>query len=207
MSSMPETFRRHTFVWLSEEASGSIVLESGDPALLRDWIAKMRPLIVRRPCLSPDGNEVFLGVALPGKRRLACRAPRAAVLRTALPPLLGDCDLHFETLVALRAIAPDLRVFGSHAWQHLTGLPYVTESSDIDLLALIDSPEEWERFCTAMSALPLPTTPRLDLEVVLLGDASFSWREFLASETQILLKSSSAVWLESKSRVSALLHD
>jgi len=109
--------------------------------------------------------------------------------------------------VALRAIAPDLRVFGSHAWQNLTGLPYVTESSDIDLLALIDSPEEWERFCTAMSALPLPTTPRLDLEVVLLGDASFSWREFLASETQILLKSSSAVWLESKSRVSALLHD
>jgi phosphoribosyl-dephospho-CoA transferase len=204
---MPETFRRHTLVWLREGASASVVEESGDPALLHDWIAEERPLIVRRPCLSPDGSEVFLGLALPGKQRLACRAPRAAVLRRALPPLLSDCALPFDTLGPLMARVPALRVFGSHAWQHLTGLCYVTDSSDIDLLALIDSLEAWEEFCTAMCGLPLPIAPRLDLEVVFRGDASFSWREFHASEGKVLLKSNSRVWLESKDRVVSLLHE
>jgi len=99
-----------------------------------------------------------------------------------------------------------LRMFGSHAWQHLTGLSYVTENSDIDLLASIDSPAEWDNFRRMMNGMRWPDSPRIDLEVVFRGDASFQWREFASPGSEVLIKSNHRVWLEPKDRVEALLH-
>lgn len=96
-----------------------------------------------------------------------------------------------------------LRLFGSHAWQELTGLPYVTPASDIDLLADIASLAEWQRFLSL--AITLPASPRVDLEVIFQGDASFSWREFLGPSGDILIKSNRRVWLEHKAHLPALL--
>lgn len=185
--------RRHAFVRLEKDAWEFASADSGDPATLRDWLAHGRPLIVRRPCLTEDGQNVFLGLALPGKRRLAYQVPMKTISSVESPPLWRG-----EFLAALTP-----RLFGSHAWQELTGLPYVTETSDVDLLVDIASFDEWQHLLFLDPGLP--EVPRMDLEIVLKGDASFHWKEYLAPGEDILIKSNRHVWLERKDRLATLL--
>jgi phosphoribosyl-dephospho-CoA transferase len=195
----PELFRRHAFVWLKEGAE-AFPDSSGDAEVLHDWIGQGLPLIVRRPCVS-DAGEIFLGLSLPGKHRIACRAPRISVHRIESPPLCSECGVEIH---GLSDCGVPIRVFGSRAWQHLTELSYIREDSDIDLLAEVESREVWRSFLTALQSLALPDSPRLDLEVVFQGDASFSWREFTSSGEKMLVKSNRSVWLQSKDRVEEL---
>lgn len=97
------------------------------------------------------------------------------------------------------------RLFGSHAWQELTGLPYVTATSDIDLLIDVGSAGAWRDFLS-QNREPIAEAPvRLDVEVIFRGDASFSWREYLGPSDKILIKSNHAVWLEPKDQLENLL--
>lgn len=188
-------FRRHAFVRLAENAWREATPESGDINVLREWIAAGRPLIVRRPCLSDDGQEVFLGLALPGKKRMAFRVSVASVQSIEPPPVWDD--------EAVRCPGFVFRLYGSRAWELLTGLSYVTPESDLDLLVDIDSLAGWGGFLSA--GLRLPAQPRVDLEVIFRGDASFSWREYLGPAGDILIKSNCRVWLERKDRLADLL--
>lgn len=163
--------------------------------MLREWIANGRPLIVRRPCLSDDEKEVFLGLSLPGKRRMAFRVPVGSVRSVEPPPVWTGGVIGGTGVV--------FRLYGSRAWELLTGLSYVTPESDLDLLVDIGSLAEWESFLA--SGLQLPARPRVDLEVIFCGDASFSWREYLSSAGDILIKSNRRVWLERKDRLATLL--
>jgi len=188
----PDAFRRHVFARLAKDAWRHAVPETGGLATLRDWIARGHPLIVRRPCRSDDGGEVFLGLALPGRRRLSYRVRTADVLSLEPPPLWTGGDfLPFRP-----------RLFGSHAWQELTGLEYITPTSDVDLFLDIGSLAEWRMFCTQQTTFP---PPRIDLEIVFRGDAAFSWREFLGPAKDLLLKSNRRVWLEPRDQLDGFL--
>lgn len=187
------TLHRHAFVWLDSSAAL--------PALLREWIEQGHPLVVRRPCLSPDGNNACLGLALPpfrGKRRVPFELPRDVIRKVSEPPIWSECaTISYETIRPFHEAATAgevaLRTFGSHAWQHLTGLAYVTEHSDIDLLMFLESRASWHSVRKTLSQHALP--PGIDLEIVLKRDASFSWREFAGTGQSLLFKGNSTVWL------------
>ncbi len=208
----PERFHRHAFV--SFAPSGSIsASDSETNGLLQDWLENDRPLVVRRPCLSPDGTRISAGLALPPsphKCRLAFELLRSAVRDVALPPLWEDCAARkIDSLAPIRAAAEaggiGLRTFGSHAWQHLTGLPYVNEESDIDLLLFVSSPQIWEIIRSKLEQTGPGFPPGIDLEIVLNGDASFSWREFSSTPRRLLYKGNSRVWLGDKSDIDGIL--
>lgn len=188
-------FRRHAFVRLAENAWREATPEGGDIDVLREWIANGRPLIVRRPCLSDDGLEAFLGLALPGKKRMAFRVPVAGVESIEAPPVWDGEEIRSPGFV--------FRLYGSRAWELLTGLSYVTPDSDLDLLVDIDSPQAWQSFLSA--DVQMPAYPRVDLEVIFCGDAAFSWREYLGPAEDILIKSNRRIWLERKNRLAKLL--
>ena len=193
------TLHRHTFVWLDSSASL--------PALLREWIELGHPLVVRRPCLSPDGKNACLGLALPpsrGKYRIPFELPREAIRKVSEPPLWTECETISNEPVrpfheAANAAGVALRTFGSHAWQHLTGLNYVTEHSDIDLLIFLESRTSWDAVRGSLSQIA--HAPGIDLEIVLKSDASFSWREFSGTGQSLLFKGNSTVWLGEKTDV------
>jgi len=187
-------FRRHAFVRLAEGAWCEATPEGGDVEVLREWVAHGRPLIVRRPCLSDEGLEVYLGLALPGKKRMAFRVPVAGI-KSIEPPPVWEGE-------GIRASGFVFRLYGSRAWELLTGLPYVTPDSDLDLLVDIDSSADWMSFLSA--DLRLPDELRVDLEVIFSGDASFSWREYLGPAEDILIKSNRRVWLERKNHLATL---
>lgn len=195
---------RHAFVWLD---SSSAEL----PALLREWIGQHRPLVVRRPCLSPDGKNACLGLALPpslGKNRVPFELPRELIRKVSGPPLWSDCATISDVAArpfheAAAAGGAELRTFGSHAWQHLTGLQYVTEHSDIDLLIFLESQASWDAVRKKLAPFALP--PGIDLEIVVANDASFSWREYSGPQPSLLFKGNSSVWSGGKDDVDSYL--
>jgi phosphoribosyl-dephospho-CoA transferase len=174
-------------------------------------------MIVRRPCISEDGKFVYVGLSLPPdpvKRRLAFRLPFSSLANVVEPPLWTECAEAFSgnserlspILSAIETAKLPLQTFGSYAWQHFTGLSYVSPRSDIDLIVPIHRREDWGRFRQLMSETQ-KTDQRIDLEIILNGDASFHWREFEAPGSRLLFKGNRSVWLGDKSDVEALLHE
>ena len=77
-----------------------------------------------------------------GKRRVAVAVPLRAIAKVAPPPRLADVvdaspapwrEPLSQLVRRARAIRTEFTVFGSLAWQFLTGLRYVTIGSDLDL--------------------------------------------------------------------------
>jgi phosphoribosyl-dephospho-CoA transferase len=201
----PERFHRHAFVWFQQDVAAHAEFPDGQPAdpkdILHEWLQQGRPLVVRRPCLTPDA--VCVGLSLPPcphKRRLAWVLPRSSVLEVAEPPLWKeDAAGAAEPIrAAAEAAGVKLRMFGSHAWEHLTGLPYVTKTSDIDLLLFLKTRASWKKIREDLEQVTWPSAPRIDLEIVLNNDASFSWKEYAQAAPRLLFKGNSRVWMGKK---------
>ncbi|MBM5577791.1 malonate decarboxylase holo-[acyl-carrier-protein] synthase [Burkholderia pseudomallei] len=140
---------RHTLVRVRAQAWPALLAAHGGIGTLpfvRDWAARGWPLIVRRR--SPCDAGVPLGLPLPpsaGKRRVALAAAREQIDSACALPTLADVGRQAPpawrpTLARLRALADahrvDCRVFGSLAWQTLTGLRYLSDESDLDVLLM-----------------------------------------------------------------------
>jgi phosphoribosyl-dephospho-CoA transferase len=79
-----------------------------------------------------------------------------------------------STLLALDVEAV---VYGSFGWQQLTGLDYLREGSDIDLLLQVASPEQADAAVAALHASGIES-PRLDGELVFPDGSAVAWREW-----------------------------
>jgi phosphoribosyl-dephospho-CoA transferase len=80
---------------------------------------------------------------------------------------------------ALQACGTSPRVPGSFGWQHLTGLPYVRSTSDIDLTIAVQDAHQADAVVALLQAWP-EKGPRLDGELVFVEDAAIAWREWQA---------------------------
>jgi phosphoribosyl-dephospho-CoA transferase len=221
MSFTPERLRRHSFAWITDSGSPVKFAEGEAPenevVYLRSWLDRGRPVIIRRPCISEDGKSVYVGLSLPPdplKRRLSFRLPFSSLAKVVEPPLWTECAEGFSEssemarpiLAVIESAKLPLQTFGSYAWQRYTGLSYVTPRSDIDLIVPISRRDDWRRFRQLMSESQ-KTDHRVDLEIILNGDASFHWREFETPGTRLLYKGNRSVWMGNKSDVEALLHE
>ena len=104
-------------------------------------------------------------------------------------------------LAASAGLAP--RVFGSAMWQHVTGLPYLHERSDLDLLWDIppglDPAPVVAQLVAALQALDAGPGPRLDGEIVLDRARAANWRELVpGAAREVLVKTDTAVTLMSR---------
>jgi hypothetical protein len=75
------------------------------------------------------------------------------------------------------SVTPEHLLRHSFAWFIDSG------TSDVDLIVPIDHRDVWRRFRQLMSESQ-KTDHRVDLEIILNGDASFHWREFEAPGTR-----------------------
>ncbi len=149
------------------------------------WAAAGRPLIVRRKAPS-DGAEVPLGLPLPpaaGKRRIALALPERS-LEPVSPPQILDCIdaappcweptlREVARIGTAHGIGP--RPFGALLWQRLTGLAYLHDGSDLDLLWPCAGPVS-PGLLADIAALDAGAPMRIDGEI-LLGAAGVQWRE------------------------------
>jgi phosphoribosyl-dephospho-CoA transferase len=217
-------FSRHDLVWLSPEGWKAVVAQApaADVEAIELWRRKDWPAIVRRSDVgtaesaTATAGTVSLGIALQPngegiKRRIAMRAQLAHVTRRipALPLRDALCAAPAAWLPALDALnsdLPGLRVYGSLALQALTGLRYLTESSDIDLLASPLTTAELaaaiELLATHAAGLPL------DGEIVFPDGGAVAWKEWrnaTRDKARVLVKSIDAVRLADTASLLATL--
>lgn len=155
---------------------------------LRHWAERGLPLVVARQ----QGDEgIAMGLSAPrdwGHRRIALRVPHAEVLFFDEFPNLAQLVTQLphsarlparQLVIALQACGATARVYGSHGWQHLTGLQHVREGSDLDVWVGVGSNAQADAVAAALNAFTAPCR-RLDGELVFDGDAAVAWREWLA---------------------------
>jgi phosphoribosyl-dephospho-CoA transferase len=215
-----DLYRRHDWVYLPDDWRRSLAapLAGEDEDALARWSEKGRPLVVARRQDGDAPDLLRLGLALPGKRRVGVALPMEAVALRRRPPFFLDVvdngaalwpEAMRELAGVISRVAPEMRVFGSFAWQFFSADPamiYVTRNSDIDLLltpahgaqlaAWIALLQNFESRCPA---------PRLDGEIALPGGDFVAWREFAARPKKILVQGADHVSLRPIDDIDALL--
>jgi phosphoribosyl-dephospho-CoA transferase len=95
--------------------------------------------------------------------------------------------MHARTGQALHDLSASLcalgvrsRVYGSHGWQLLTGLPCVHASSDIDLWSAVTDAAHADAVASALQACSTLGAPRLDGELLFPDGRAVAWREWQA---------------------------
>jgi len=207
--------RRHALVWLAPQAPWQ-VLTPGADARLRAWAEARLPFVVARRDPVTDGDQLRLGVPLPlaeQRRRLSLRIEPGHVLRTTPPPALAEVTEGLpapwrDEVRLLLADTRDLdvppRVFGSFAWQHLTGLLYLRASSDLDLLWEVEDHAQADRLATRMQRWEREHRLRIDGELRFPGERAVSWREYASGAARVMVKTGDACWLSPRDALLSL---
>jgi len=211
---------RHELVWLTaqgwKEAAASV--RPGDLRSLALWERQGWPAVVRRRDVGAPGHVVSLGIALPPsgadapKERIGLRADAAHVQRRL--PALGLAEAMAAAPAAWRPALDELagagvalRAYGSLALQAITGLPYLTSASDIDLLLAPGSRAELDAGIGLLSRYA-ETLP-LDGEVVFPSGEAVAWKEWrdAAPRSRVLVKTIDAVRLAERAALLATLEE
>ena len=200
-------FSRHDLAWLTPRGWEGAC--AGAPAGAREAIASWGragwPAIVTRAPAGLGPGQLALGIALPpraadgSKPRIALTTDASDIERISPAMPLADAikaaPAAWQTaLVALdqetRSAGCALRVYGSLAFQALTGQACVTASSDIDLLLHPATALDYLH-ALALLARHARVLP-LDGEIVFGGGQAVAWKELAVSpqgQARVLAKS------------------
>ncbi|MET4204427.1 MULTISPECIES: malonate decarboxylase holo-[acyl-carrier-protein] synthase [unclassified Bradyrhizobium] len=201
---MVEPLARHSMVKVSTTGWAAAMgryPELASESIVAGWAQAGRPLIVRRPTCGDVAGMIPLGLPLPpshSKRRIAVSLAATDIVASAPPPLLADvaaaAPAHWRaTIDLLLQLLPETRTFGSLAWQHLTGLPYLTDSSDLDLLWPLAAASRAKTLPSDIAGIAKQAPMRLDGEIM--GPAGgVQWRELTGTDKdEVLVKTPAGV--------------
>ena len=179
--------------WIRPECRAEVAAQVTDGEIhmqVAAWLESDRPLVVARQPGSMVPDTISLGLALPpaqGKRRIALSVAAHDIARHTRPLLFADTITHApaewqpalaELHDAAINIDIELRVFGSLAWQALSGLPYLTPRSDIDLLWHARSQAQLQQGIELLARWEQSSGLRADGEVLFGASSAVSWREW-----------------------------
>jgi phosphoribosyl-dephospho-CoA transferase len=211
---MPASVVRHDLVWLDPVRESEFEVEGRHRLAVSGWVAAGWPAVATRRGDGARDGMVWLGIPLPPSRgtiRIALRAPADAVLRVQpalrLAEVIGSAPAERRAALAdLHAAAGEagtlLRVHGSLAWQHLTGEPYMTADSDLDLL--LEAESRWQ-LSAALRMLQLwekRTGLVADAEIRL-PVGGVAWRELASGAAQLLVKQEQGVAMVARGELPA----
>lgn len=203
MPAAPDTgnLARHDLVRVAPASWPAILagyLQLPDEPLLADWAERDRPLVVRRiGCAERRcAGLVPLGVCLPPSskmRRIAVQVPAVAICSVSPPPRLADlvpsAPLAWRaTIDRLLELDAGARVYGSLAWQHATGLGYLSATSDLDLLWRCTAGSSCEALLAGIAAIERQAPMRIDGEVMAADGGAVHWRELQSGAAEVLVK-------------------
>lgn len=203
---------RHSWVWLSPGAwqEASHALQPAEQAVCREWQAKDWPLVVRRQIAAP--GQVGVGLGLPPnpasgqKSKISMSCELTGIVRQQSPLLLrqalGSAPQAWQAGLtaldqALAAQGIEVEVYGSLAWQTMTGREYLHGDSDIDLSVPLASRAQLEAAGEILKAAKLP----LDGELLFPMQQAVAWKEWFQSDAERVLVKQEQAYLCPRERL------
>lgn len=214
--------RRHDLVYLRPDAIWSSPCAAAGSPLWQAagaWLAAGRPLVAAR---QPPGTAgVLLGLTLPlaqQRQRLSILVEAAAITHcrppltvdACLPRLSADqaAPLH-ELAGRAQACGAGLGVYGSLAWEAVSGESYRHAGSDLDLICDVSNPAQFAALLAALHCAAERLPCRLDGEIRFPDGNAVAWREIVANLAQpaaaVLVKGPQAVGLRPLASLTATL--
>ncbi|MGE8209296.1 MAG: malonate decarboxylase holo-[acyl-carrier-protein] synthase [Stenotrophomonas rhizophila] len=193
---------RNALVRVHPAAWKALIQSRGDltgDVLIEQWASRHWPLVVRRSMPGEVGG-IPVGLPLPpsaGKRRIALQLKTEDIESIAAMPRLIEVmtaapDAWSSTLLALLKIEDRFHIqthlVGSLAWQCLTGLHYLTESSDIDLTWSLPRRSCLATLRSELGNVDKDAPMRVDGELVRADGAGVNWRELDDDTAEVLVK-------------------
>ena len=189
--------RRHALLRVDPSSWPRVLERAGAQAVLAQWAVQGWPLIVRR--YLPDETRQVIPVAAPLPPLPTPPAPstrrqglslqlfdgevREVMDAVELPAALAAAPVAWRPVMRTLASlgeecgsAPLL--YGSLLWQLLTGMPYVTARSDLDLSWRVHSLPQAQSLIAGLVRIERTSPMRLDGELVLPDGGSIAWREY-----------------------------
>ena len=175
-------------------------------AIVQDWISGGLPLVIARQSGYQNGKtaQIAMGLTLPpkdGSLRIGCLLHTDDILQVCPPTPLLACipSLPLRLVMPLLALAQDLQsigiealVYGSIAWQTISGLEYLHAESDIDLLSEVDTPEQLHDLIAILKKNSALLNNRLDGEIRFPDGSAVAWLELATalndSTAELLVK-------------------
>ena len=208
---------RHWLVWLKPNSVYSHKHEMSD--LIKEWIKKDYPFVCARfdPaklntlnlgfCPKQNGTDKPLRVSLKtGFENIAsCRPP---LLLSEVIEALAEKNFVSLKVLLTNLHSADLsesRVFGSFAWQSITGKQYVNNNSDLDLILNINSIEDACLANDIISEWENRFEINIDCELKFPNGNCSSIKEFFSTSKQILVKNKDNVEIIFKKEIYDLL--
>ena len=205
-------FSRHDLIWLTGSGWDAALRRAvpGQHAAIEQWRRADWPAVVRRADATLAPGRLSLGIPLPPspdgvKGRIALDAAHGDVERHSAPLALVDAARaapeRWRPLLDVLASSMALRAYGSLAMQAITRQPYLTLTSDIDLLFLPSDAQTLQAGLALLEqhAAGLP----LDGEIVFPSGAAVAWKEWIGAagdgagktDARVLVKDAGAVRL------------
>ena len=200
---------RHARVWLDRATWRSALtapLEADGMAALDGWIDAGRAVVARRrEC---PGAALTLAVALPlaaDRLRIGFAVDPRVVVRIAPPLTLAETIASAPAdwrapLTALHDrgmhIGTTFRVYGSLAWQAISGEACVRAGSDVDLLWTAASVDDVDRVLALLADWEAVGPLRADGELLLPDGDAIAWRELTRPTERVLVKHQDRVSLQ-----------
>jgi len=210
--SVPEAMRRHDLVYLHAGAAFTTPCAEEGGLLwqaARDWIDQGRPLVAARQ--SGDEAFVLLGWSLPlkyARKRLTIHVEPSAISEVRPPLGITQCLTDQPASVADVLLALDeqirlsgarLGVFGSLAWEALSGEAYRHADSDFDVISDVSDAVQLETALASLAQARMSLACRLDGELRFPDGNAVAWLELSeASRTagkKVLVKGEKAIEL------------
>lgn len=217
--------RRHDLAYLYPAPEYRLLSPVHCPAAhdaLQRWLQAQRPLVVARQP-EADGTQILLGLTLPPDaepRRISVSVNPDAI-RALTPPLtLTHC---VNTCTA--AVAAPLKnlllqceshniavsVYGSLAWEMLSGITYRHKRSDIDLVCDIARASQLAPCIEALRRARQAVPCALDGEIRFAGGPAVNWKELaqalLQPTMRVVVKENTGVALLSLTQLLSRLKE
>lgn len=185
--------RRHALVWLHPSATYMTPCAepgSAESSALAGWLAAGRPLVAARQ--STGAAELQLGLSLPlalGRKRLSIRVAPSQIAEVRRPLSVHQClaGLPAEQASILSAVAERIEasgarlgIYGSLAWETLSGEAYRHAASDIDLICDVADLAQYAIALDSLRQAVADFPGRLDGELRLPDGRAVAWQEILA---------------------------
>ena len=214
-AALQHVWRRHDLLRVRPDVWRAVFAALPEPVkveVLNSWAEHEYPFIIRRYLAGESHDSVPAGVPLPpylGKQRIAISFAREEVADRVLPVPLKTAG-HLappawaNTINALLDLGErhnaEPYVIGSLLWEQLTGLQYLTETSDLDLLW--PSSTACRSFLQELAVIDRRSPVRVDGEVTLESGGAVNWRELHSclegtGQRTVLVKSMTGIQVQS----------